>query len=305
MDGPSPLPSDESSQTGHGENPIEYLAGRIDSVEAKLDSLRALLLRAYEDTPRAAADLLKVRRGPSYRDAYVAEPLVTVRIGAYRGGDILFERALASVRHQTYPTWEAIVVCDGRDVDTAARIGSLDDPRIRCVQRPRNGPYVDDPRARWLTAGAHPFNESVALGQGAWIAPIDQDDEWTDDHLEVLLAAALRSGAELVYGVGCAKLPDGTETYLGVWPPAMADFGFQMAIYHAGLTSFLYDANAYLADEPADWNLARRMIEAGVRFEFVERIVTNYFVRDDKKSVDWWGDRALERGPFTPQSSGN
>jgi glycosyltransferase involved in cell wall biosynthesis len=298
MHGPSP-PSEESPQTERDESSIEHLTARIDNLEATLTSLRALLIRAYEDTPRAAADLLRVRRGPSYRDAYLAQPLVTVRIGAYAGGDLLFDRALASVREQTYPTWEAIVVCDGRDDETAARTASLNEPRIRCVQRPRNGPYNDDDRARWLTAGAHPFNEAVALSRGTWIAAIDQDDEWTPDHLEVLLAAALRTRAEV------ANLPDGTETYVGVWPPALADFGFQTAVYHADLVTFLYDANAHLADEPADWNLARRMLEAGVRFEFVDKIVTNYFVKDDKASVDWWGERAFQRGPFVPQSRGN
>ena len=304
MHGPSP-PSDGSSETERNQASIEHLAARVDDLEATLTSLRALLIRAYEDTPRAAADLLGVRRGPSYRDAYLAQPLVTARIGAYAGGDLLFDRALASVRQQTYPTWEAIVVCDGHDDETAARIASLNEPRIRCVQRPRNGPYSDDARARWLTAGTHPFNEAVALSRGAWIAPIDQDDEWTPDHLEVLLEAALRTGAEVVYGVGRANLPDGTETYFGLWPPALTDFGFQAAIYHADLVTFLYDVNAYLADEPGDWNLARRMLEAGVRFEFVDKIVTNYLVKDEKASVEWWGERALQRGPFVPHSSGS
>jgi glycosyltransferase involved in cell wall biosynthesis len=304
MHGPSPLPGG-SSQTQRDESSIESLAARVDHLEATLASLRALLIRAYEDTPRAAADLLRARRGSSYRDAYMAQPLVTVRIGAYAGGEVLLTRALASVREQTYPRWEAIIVCDGPDEETAARIVSLNDPRITCVQRPRNGPYADDVRARWLTAGAHPFNEAVALGRGAWIAPIDQDDEWMADHLEVLLAAALRTGAEVVYGVGRAKLPDGSETYFGAWPPALTDFGFQSALYHADLVTFLYDVNAYLADEPADWNLARRMLEAGVRFEFVEKIVTNYFVEDDKTSVDWWGARARDRGPFGSQTSAN
>src|SRR5689334_12687407 len=120
---PAPPPrSDASSPT---QDSIEHLAGRIDDLEATLTSLRALLIRAYEDTPRATADLLKVRRGASYRDAYHSQPLVTVRIGAYAGGDILVDRALASVRGQTYARWEAIVVCDGRDDATAARIASL------------------------------------------------------------------------------------------------------------------------------------------------------------------------------------
>ena len=111
----------------------------------------------------------------------------------------------------------------------------------------------------------------MAHARGAWIAPLDQDDEWAPDHLEVLLAAAAATGAEVVYGVSRVVLDDGTETFFGSWPPTLGDFGFQTAIYHAGLAALLYDANSHLVGEPADWNLARRMLEAGVSFEFVEQ----------------------------------
>jgi glycosyltransferase involved in cell wall biosynthesis len=274
------------------------LAQRLAVVEKEIGRLRELLVRAYEDTPRATADVLRARRDPSYGAAYAPDPLVTVRIGAYRGAEVLFERALASVLGQSYPNWEAIVVCDGREEETARRIEELGDSRVRCVQRPRNGPYPSEPQDRWHVAGTHPFNQAVALARGAWIAPIDQDDEWAADHLEVLLEAASRTGAELVYGVGRVALGDGSETYFGRWPATLGDFGFQTAIYHSGLAALLYDANSHLLGEPADWNLARRMLEAGVCFEFVERIVTTYFVDRDEPSFGGWKGRQQERGKF-------
>lgn len=274
---------------------------RIEALEDQLGRLGELVQRAYEDTPRAAGELLELRRSPSYPLAFEPDPLVTVRIGAFKGGDTLFERALASVRRQSYGNWEVIVVCDGPDPVTAERIAALEDERIRCLQRPRNGPYPSHAPTAWHVAGSHPFNEACAWARGAWIAPIDQDDEWADDHLEVLLAAARRTSAELVYGVARAFVGAEGETYFGAWPPAQGDFGFQSAIYHSGLRSFLYDVNAHLADEPADWNLARRMVEAGVRFEFARRIVVNYYVEADAPAAGWWRDRLRERGPFTPE----
>jgi hypothetical protein len=48
----------------------------------------------------------------------------------------------------------------------------------------------------------------------------------------------------------------------------------QAAIYLRSLsTVFPYDTSSWLADEPADWNLVRRMREAGVRIGFLEQIV--------------------------------
>ncbi len=268
-------------------------------MEARLDELNQLLLRAYEDTQGAAVALLEARRHPSYENAYRPDPLVTVRIGTFQDDETLVERALSSVCRQDYANWEAIVVCDGRQAGTEERIRSLEDSRIRCVQRPRNGPYPADARARWLVAGSHPFNEGHALATGCWIAPIDQDDEWEDDHLRVLLATAQSTRAEVAYGVARAIVPPDEETFFGTWPPEQSDFGFQAAIYHSGLTGFLYDANAHMAGEPADWNLARRMLEAGVRFDFVDRIVTSYYVDERSAGIDWWRERVATRGSFS------
>ncbi|HEX3360166.1 MAG TPA: glycosyltransferase family 2 protein [Solirubrobacterales bacterium] len=277
----------------------DQLLPRLEAVEGRLDALQELLTRAYEETPRRTAEVMSVRRDPRYAEAYAERPLVTVRIGVYRPGEILFDRALSSIRAQTYEHWEAILVCDGRDEETAARVAQLGDKRIRVVERPRNGPYPDDPAARWRVAGVHPFNQAVALGRGAWIAPIDQDDEWSPGHLEVLLAAARRTGAEVVYGAARVVLTDGEETYFGSWPPRLGDFGFQTAIYLGLLAPIAYDVNSHLTGEPADWNLARRMLEAGVSFEFVERIVASYWPTPGQEP-EWgyWQNRLREVGVF-------
>jgi glycosyltransferase involved in cell wall biosynthesis len=278
--------------------PIVDIERRLISIERAIQDLRELLVRAYENTPQATAAVFHARRDARYREAYVGSPLVTVRIGTYRGGDLLFDRALSSVRRQSYPNWEAVIVCDGPEADTAARIASLGDTRIRCVQRPRNGPYPVDEPARWYVAGTHPFNEAIALARGQWIAPIDDDDEWTDDHLDVLMRSALRTEAEVAYGVTRVHVAGDGETYFGAWPPTQGDFGFQAAIYHAGLAAFMYDINAHMVGEVGDWHLARRMLEAGVRFEFIDQAVTTYYVGDDAAGIDWWRQRVKERGRF-------
>jgi glycosyltransferase involved in cell wall biosynthesis len=277
----------------------EELLPRLQAVEDRLEVLRQLVARAYEETPRRAAELMHARREPTYEAAYSERPLMSVRIGVYRPGPLLFERALPSVLAQTYPRWEAILVSDGPDEETAARVEGLGDDRVRLVQRPHNGPYPTDPAKRWRVAGVHPFNQAVADARGSWIAPLDQDDEWTSDHLEVLLAAAQRTRAEVVYGAARVVLGDSAETWFGSWPPQLGEFGFQAAIYHGHLADFCYDINAHLLDEPADWNLARRMLEAGVNFEFVEQIVASYWPTPDQEP-EWgyWQERRRRLGSF-------
>lgn len=288
-----PLPSEDPTA-----DPIGQLEIRLTGLEEAVASLRELVVRAYEQTPAVAASVLRLRRSPTYSDSYAEVPLVSVRIGTHQGGETFFDRALRSVSAQTYENWEAIVVCDGPDEATRARITALRDPRIRCDERPRNGPYPNEQPARWLVAGVHPFNEAVADARGAWIAAIDQDDEWTPDHLQVLVSHARHSKAEVVYGAFRAVVADEGETYFGGWPPEQGNFGFQAAIYHAGLADLLYDANAYLVGEPADWHLARRMLEAGVRFDFAPRIVGTYYIEADSHAIGWWRERIADRGRF-------
>ena len=110
-------------------------------------------------------------------------------------------------------------------------------------------------------------------------SPIDDDDEFTDDHIEVLLNAARQRRAEVGYGDILQRGADGgdADEILSSYPPQFGQFGFQAAIYHGLLRFFTYNTKSWLLGEPGDWNLARRMIETGVRFHHINRVVTQYY----------------------------
>ena len=228
-----------------------------------------------------APKVRRLRAQDDYDAAFEDDPLVSVRVATYDSTDTLFERCLPSVYRQSHKNWELIIVGDGAPDESARRIASIDDPRVRFHNRPTNGPYPDDAARRWMVQATYPYNETIAIARGAWIAPLDDDDEWTDDHIDQLLRAARAHRAELVYGRMRAVI-DGTgiETWFGAFPPRLSDFGFQAALYHAGLREeFEYDSFAYLRDEVSDWHLARRMWEAGVRFHFVDEVVGTFHIR--------------------------
>jgi len=238
-----------------------------------------------------------IRGLSSYQEAYAGAPLVTVGIYTFQRARTLCERTLPSVIRQSYHNWEAVIVGDGCEDDTAARIAALGDSRISFYNRPSNGPYPDDPHQRWLVAGTHAANEAIARARGRWFAPLNDDDEWSDDHLAILLSEAQRTRAELVYGrMRVAIDGTGEETSFGNWPPQHGDFGFQAAIYHGDLRGFRLDTKAYERGEPGDWNLARRMLEAGVRFAFVPRDVGTYHVAVNHHGQAWWSERARRNG---------
>jgi teichuronic acid biosynthesis glycosyltransferase TuaG len=97
--------------------------------------------------------------------------------------------AIESVRAQSWPHWELLIVDDCSDDashETARRHADAD-PRIRVFRLPENkGPAV----AR---------NRAIEAARGRWIAFLDADDLWTPDKLERQLAFMRARDAALSY----------------------------------------------------------------------------------------------------------
>jgi hypothetical protein len=216
----------------------------------------------------AVRRLALVRTSPAYAAAYDdAEPLVTVRIASYRRTRQLVDVALASVLAQTYANLEVVIVNDGPNDATREAVQGVGDPRVRYLELPERSQYPRHPHLRWMVAGSPGMNHGVAQARGAWIAPLDDDDEFEPDHIERLLALARERRAEVAYGaVRRVDLSTGEEHRLFSDPPAMSVFSFQSALYLKALDFMPYNTESWRAREPGDWNLARRMLEAGVRF---------------------------------------
>jgi hypothetical protein len=223
---------------------------------------------------------LQVARGSAtYAEAYSSdEPLVTIRIATFNKPETLIDRALASALRQTYANIEVVVVGDHCSEETARAISKVGDSRVTYHNRPFRWPYPVDEKHRWMVAGSVAMNEAANLANGLWIAPLDDDDEFLPDHIETLLALARSGDFELAYGKLHAigeGLPPGLE--VGRFPPDIGQFGFQGAIYPASLRFFEYDPKSWLLEEPGDWNLCRRMLEAGVRIGWIDKVVTRIY----------------------------
>jgi glycosyltransferase involved in cell wall biosynthesis len=107
-------------------------------------------------------------------------------------------RALDSVANQTFPPQEVIVVVDGPD-DEIAKLVQRAHPSVRLLQmKTRSGAAV----AR---------NVGVQNARGAWIAFLDDDDEWLPRKLELQVGAALRSSFRypIVFSRLIVKTPRG------------------------------------------------------------------------------------------------
>ena len=125
-------------------------------------------------------------------------PLVSVIIPTYKRMDLV-PRAIACVRRQTHTNLEIIVVDDGSPDDTQSVVRAIADTRIRYIRHEKNKGL---PAAR---------NTGIMAARGAFIAFLDDDDEWAPEKLVRQLAAI--DGREAVL---CAALVNGK--YVKVHP---------------------------------------------------------------------------------------
>lgn len=224
--------------------------------------------------------LARARRG---RDVCWEEPededtpLVTIRIPTYNRSEQLAQVSLPSALRQTYDRIEVLVVGDATDPATDRLMAGIRDPRVRYVNLPRPGLYPEDPIKRWRVSGSQPMNAALMLARGAWIAPLDDDDELTDDHVEVLLRAAKQQRAEMVHSIAETRFADGRVGRLGGPRLEVGQVTHGSVLYSMGLRFLRYSETCYRIPEPHDWNLFRRMRDIGVRIGYLDRVTYRYF----------------------------
>lgn len=220
------------------------------------------------------------------------EPLVSVVVPTYNRGPLLAGRTLVAALAQTYRRTEIVVVGDACTDDTAARILGLGDPRVRFENLRERGNYPEDPLFRWMVAGTKPANRGLELARGDWIAFLDDDDVWEPDHLESLLCTARETGAEFVYGAGRLERSPGEWLRIGGFPPATGRILHSAVLYRGYLRFLRYDPEAWRAGIGGDAHLWLRMLRLGVRFAFLDRVVSSSPLRPGE---DLRGQRAAER----------
>ena len=255
--------------------------------------------RAYEASFDFPGRVAAARERAGYERSYEADPLVSVVLPTYNRAQLLCERGLASVLRQSYERIEVIVVGNACTDDTFERVTAIGDARVRVVNLGYQDPGPEDEVQRWHNSGTAPINHGFALATGAWIAVQHDDDEWDGDYLARMLAAARGARAEIAY---CRARAVHGETgqplpfEVGAYPPALGQFGTQFSVFHQALRLFGYDRACAWLGEPNDWNFARRMWEAGVRFEFVPETLATYWMTPRTEGSRGWLEAQLREG---------
>jgi glycosyltransferase involved in cell wall biosynthesis len=181
-------------------------------------------------------------------------PLVSVVTATYNWSEVL-RWAIRSVRGQSYPRWEMIVVGDACTDDSAEVVESFEDPRIRWHNRDRNA-----------GSQSQPNNDGIAMARGELVAYLGHDDLWTPDHLTRLVAAQRKAGADVAFAIAEMIGPPGSRmrNLSGLRPSGYAGG-------HLPPSALLHRRE--LAEQIGGWR-DHREIEPAPDTEFLERALS-------------------------------
>jgi hypothetical protein len=254
---------------------LDKLTHQIESLAKEQATIKGIARANHDNTDYLTRELYKLRRTEAYKKAFTDKPLISVRIATYNRSNDLINKAIASVLKQTYENFEIVVVGDHCTDDTEEKIEKLNDKRIRFYNLPNRINYPEDKVRKWRVIGTPAMNMAAEMAKGTWIAPLDDDDEFSPDHLQKLITHAQTTKCELVYGASLRKnLATGEEETIWSFPPERGKFTFFGAIYMKELNKiFKNDFKAWVMEEVNDWNLCRRMIESGVKISAIEDII--------------------------------
>jgi len=192
--------------------------------------------------------------------------------------DALLFRALASMEAQTYPNWQHIVISDGPDPglrEQMRRRGYRSHGHRVFIELGRNwhgflgGDGGGDPsipgRGGRGSRGAETALFGTHLAAGDYIGYLDQDCEYEPDHLEVCAKVFETSAPDFVY-TRTRRTQDGQHLdVLGSSPPAHGQVDGNSIVHSAELLR----TATWRWGGDADWDLVKRWVDAGARWEFI------------------------------------
>lgn len=238
--------------------------------ETRLRLMRAgptLLLRRREafEVNRARVTL---NRSPS--------ALVATIIPTYQRHTLLL-RAVESALQQSVADQVVVVVDDGGGLPTLP-----DDPRLTAISLSRNCGVVGVVR-----------NVGIRVSESKFIAFLDDDNEWTPNHLEVSLAAHT-GGADLTYTALQRVRPDGTPYGDALsWPFHRQrllnekSVDASTIVVSRGPGVLFSRVPRWLGDVPgADWELVFRLSRK-MQTVHVPVVTVKYLVNPDSYYTPW------------------
>jgi glycosyltransferase involved in cell wall biosynthesis len=191
------------------------------------------------------------------------------------------ERAVPSILSQTYQNFEIIIVDDGSIDTTYETIINLNNPKIKIFRNSRKSyRYPNKALYHWFAGGVSALNMGLPHCKGEYIARIDDDDIWTEDHLEKLLKFIKGTNSEFVYSHILARMSNsGQEEVITNVPDRLGNTCTWL--FKSYLKNFKMNIHCWRKghNRVFDVDVHNRMFRAGVKIDYLEEITAIYLPR--------------------------
>ena len=140
--------------------------------------------------------------------------------------------------------------------------------------------YPESPENHWFAGPVVAANEALLRTKGKWIARIDDDDIWTEDHLKILLEHAIEGNYEFISAAYEAER-QGVRYIVDVKDEVPPIGGTQTWLYRAYLKAFRYNINCWRKtwNRVNDADFGNRIFKSGVRMGFVPKVLSHVLPR--------------------------
>jgi len=236
--------------------------------------------------------------GNNYKNK-LNKPLVSICVPTFNRGPILIERAIKSALSQSYKNIELIVVGDCCTDDTEKLLSKIKDPRLKFYNmKKRKRYYPQTIENHWFVGGAAPANKAMELATDDWIARLDDDDTWTNDHIEKLLNFAIEGGFEFVSALyeeerfGVRKIVEPKmaldEHYTKKKSiQSVRIGGVSTWLYRSYIKGMKYNLHCWRKDWNKVWDidLVQRIYQSGAKMGFLDEVVSFVFPRPGEDTI--------------------
>lgn len=197
-------------------------------------------------------------------------PLISILLPVYKTPLAYIERAIASVRQQTYVRWELHIVDDGSNSPPLTELlkrHEAEEPRIKVEALEANG---------GISAAT---NAALSMARGDYIGLLDHDDMLTHDALEhVALAILADPSLDLVYSDECKVDEGGQAGEFMVkpdWSPSLLLNCMYIGHFSVYRKSLVEEVGGFRSrfDFSQDYDLALRVTERNAKVHHIERIL--------------------------------
>lgn len=150
---------------------------------------------------------------------------------------------------------------------------------FRILDVPRTQTYPPTAENHWLAGPVAPLNAALEACTGDWIARIDDDDVWSEDHIETMLDFAQKGGYEFVSSAyRTHEKTIGAENGIG---------GTQTWLYRSFLKFMKYNPDCWRKSwhRVNDMDLADRFRKAGVWTGYLDEVTAEVLPRPGENVV--------------------